>query len=301
MIPLKEFQHISPPSISSTLCSHTWCQIGRVNFIPSISQTPTSTMQNLTSSDISFLLCTILSASSPLKQPAIPGLPPLRLTLKTSYGLHIELSPSPPSDVSISLANKPPLTPISKQIKSLESLLLLHPSPLPSPPSSPPPCQPPPQPSRILHLSPCFRTSTFLRHSSSSSSSSASKTNPKPTNESLLELHYGPAFYSAYLDWIDRAEALENNHLCSFYTRCEKATGDVDTRDELEEGERILWMVEGVLLAAWLALQGDVEGVEYTPWDRGSDREDGKTEEGYWLDKRSVSEGVKALLRDVGV
>ncbi|KAK4457684.1 hypothetical protein QBC42DRAFT_350264 [Cladorrhinum samala] len=300
-------------------------------------------MQNLTSSDISFLLCTILSASSPFKQPATSGfLPPLRLTLKTSYGLQIKLSPSRPSDLSISLGgtNKPSppaaLKPISKQTRPppLEPLLpLFHPAPLPSPPSSPPAYQPPPRPSRgILHLSPCFRTSTFLWHSSGSfSSRSTESITPKPINESLLEPHYGPAFYSAYLDWVDRAEALENinfhfNHCPeSFYARScgggratEPESGvTAEMRDspddELQEGERILWMVEGVLLAAWLALQGDVEAVEYAPWDRRGARlcddgttrgKNGKAEQGYpyyWLDKGSAGEVVKALLRDVGV
>ncbi|KAK4209823.1 hypothetical protein QBC37DRAFT_485850 [Rhypophila decipiens] len=44
-----------------------------------------------------------------------------------------------------------------------------------------------------------------------------------------------------------------------------------------DEGESTLWMVEGLLLSAWLCLQGDCAGVEYAPWGVTSDLQ-GNTE-----------------------
>ncbi|KAK4209834.1 hypothetical protein QBC37DRAFT_403952 [Rhypophila decipiens] len=53
-----------------------------------------------------------------------------------------------------------------------------------------------------------------------------------------------------------------------------------------DEGESILWIVEGLLLAVWLSLQGDCSGVEYAPWGG----------EVYTLDKATVGKVIRGVL-----
>ncbi|KAK3983933.1 hypothetical protein QBC44DRAFT_30929 [Cladorrhinum sp. PSN332] len=278
-------------------------------------------MHTLATSDIAFLLCTALSATSPPKPPGTPGIPPFRLTLTTAYGLRIDVSPTAPSDLSISLVDKsqpthsskktfmtlPPSPPSRQRPHTPNSQISTLYSPI-TPPPSPPSLQQPTSTSTSTNtplksnlkfrLSPSFHTSTFLWQISSPSLSPGLPARPVTEPESLLPHHsnYHPTWHSAYLDWTDRAETLEARYLVGF---------ESEQEEENEEGERILWMVEGVLLAAWLALQENVDGVEYRPWGEALQKEgkeeEEEEEEGYWLDKKGVTEGVKRVLRDVGV
>ncbi|KAM7185558.1 hypothetical protein V8F20_011751 [Naviculisporaceae sp. PSN 640] len=69
-----------------------------------------------------------------------------------------------------------------------------------------------------------------------------------------------------------------------------------------DEGESTLWMVEGLLLAAWLCLQDDCAGVEYAPWGltRGYNLEGkGDDDDGYEvysLDKNNVGCVMRKVL-----
>ncbi|KAK4225858.1 hypothetical protein QBC38DRAFT_481959 [Podospora fimiseda] len=213
-------------------------------------------MHNLKTSDIAFLLCTTLSTTSPSKPPNTRGIPPFRLTLSTTYGLRIDVSPTAPSDgLSISL-----VPPDSPQQPTSKPMMILPRFP-DTPPHSPNSSTPIPKLKYLLSPSWQIQAST----------------------------EYHPSWYAAYLGWLDRAERLE-----------EQEREQKDRREGNEEGERILWMVEGVLLAAWLALQYGVGGVEYRPWFDTAEEEEGQ-EEGYWLDKSCLSEAVKEVLRNVGV
>ncbi|KAM7211987.1 hypothetical protein V8F06_012616 [Rhypophila decipiens] len=63
-----------------------------------------------------------------------------------------------------------------------------------------------------------------------------------------------------------------------------------------DEGESTLWMVEGLLLSAWLCLQGDCEGVEYAPWGVTSDLLPGNT--GRSVNREAEDEHIYTLEKD---
>ncbi|KAK3348390.1 hypothetical protein B0H65DRAFT_463270 [Neurospora tetraspora] len=91
------------------------------------------------------------------------------------------------------------------------------------------------------------------------------------------------SWFDSYLDWIDRLEdacALAQQRQRQQHepqtptTPCTAVplspTGRRDQAKEgsgpfTDEGEKSLWLVEGLLLASWLSLQEGVEGVEYVP------------------------------------
>ncbi|KAK0701395.1 hypothetical protein B0T21DRAFT_379093 [Apiosordaria backusii] len=207
-------------------------------------------MHPLTTSDLAFLLCTSSSSSS-----TPPNTP---LSLSTTYGLTITLFPD----------------------------------------------------AHYL-LSPDFSTSTYLW-----TPNSQILDEWIPADESLLEsLYSNPdnilddnmakqgSWFDEYLDWVGRAEdqllAFSGNGKggCDLMPResddsfisIDSPTEDSEEGEReifQDEGERTLWMVEGVLLAAWLALQEGVEG------QRGV----------YLLEKGgrvSLGEVVGGFLRDV--
>lgn len=69
-----------------------------------------------------------------------------------------------------------------------------------------------------------------------------------------------------------------------------------------DDGESTLWMVEGLLLAAWLCLQADCAGVEYAPWGYtgihplGGERGNGVEDEVYVLEKNNVGKVIENVL-----
>jgi len=117
-----------------------------------------------------------------------------------------------------------------------------------------------------------------------------------------LEKRYGsyaPEWFDSYLDWIERAERSvedkrhkrrrqQRHHRQRVEGVSEEVNKEVPFEDE---GERTLWMVEGLLLACWLCLQPDVDSVEYQPVDG---------EEVYLLEGESVGRVVKGFLDSVG-
>lgn len=80
---------------------------------------------------------------------------------------------------------------------------------------------------------------------------------PHPVPEATLATRYHPSWFHGYLDWAERLEASSGSFAA-----------------QMDEGERVLWTVEGLLLACWLSLQGDVAGVEYRP--DGAEARDGR-------------------------
>ena len=88
------------------------------------------------------------------------------------------------------------------------------------------------------------------------------------------------SWFDSYLDWVDRLEdaLARQREPQSPQTPCTAfpispgpTTKPLEQRKEGREGpftdsgEKSLWLVEGLLLAAWLSLQEGVEGVEYLP------------------------------------
>ncbi|KAK4203390.1 hypothetical protein QBC40DRAFT_262496 [Triangularia verruculosa] len=247
-------------------------------------------MHPLTTSDLAFLLCTS-SPTSPTKAP---------ISLRTTYGLHITIFPDGSLSISTSLQKQSQHSPLSSG--SLDSILNGNGS-LPIPKSLPPQ-------NRHYLLSPDFTTSTYLW-----SPSSQSLDEWLPTDETLLESLYSGgleeegSWFDAYLDWVGRAEdqlhrpppqlSSETRESNDSFISVDSPSDDILAGSEgtivfRDEGERTLWMVEGVLLASWLALQEGVEGVGYRPGGEG--RECG--DEGVYLLER---EGTKELGEVVGV
>ncbi|KAK4173859.1 hypothetical protein QBC36DRAFT_358954 [Triangularia setosa] len=270
-------------------------------------------MHALTTSDLAFLLCTSSSSSSSFPPPKVP------LTLRTTYGLQIILSPDGSLYISLSAQKQPqqsPLTPgsINSILHSPTTLLLPI---LPKP-------KPPQDDEHYYLLSPDYTTSTYLWSPSSQGSDEWI-----PTDETLLESLYSEgldgegSWFNAYLDWVGRAEgqmhetqkwsgpgessdsfiSIDSTSDSSFKGGFE---GEFEERVIFQdEGERTLWMVEGLLLAAWLALQEGVAGVGYRPGEFGEHckgKEGGADEEVYLLEKGakvSLGEIVGEFLRDV--
>ncbi|KAK6821251.1 hypothetical protein PG987_015651 [Apiospora arundinis] len=75
-------------------------------------------------------------------------------------------------------------------------------------------------------------------------------------DENELEERYGEAWNKTYNGWMDRYTAAFEKQ------KCQLDSGEHPFPDT---GERKAWVVEGLLLCCWLALQPDVENVEYGP------------------------------------
>ncbi len=117
------------------------------------------------------------------------------------------------------------------------------------------------------------------RSSSSSGGSSSDNANDKRVREEDLEARYSGEWFDAYLDWVERAERAmmkvvqyQHQHQHQHQHRGQGDRGAIDAKvyrggPFMDEGERTLWMVEGLLLACWLCLQPDVGVVEYQPAD----------------------------------
>ncbi|KAI1268580.1 hypothetical protein F5Y18DRAFT_235342 [Xylariaceae sp. FL1019] len=77
-------------------------------------------------------------------------------------------------------------------------------------------------------------------------------------DEHDLETRYGKSWYAdAYQPWVDRWQE-------SFKKNCND-TGDFHAHTFSTVDEEKAWVLEGMLLAAWLSLQPYVASVEYTP------------------------------------
>ncbi|KAK4160832.1 hypothetical protein QBC43DRAFT_372757 [Cladorrhinum sp. PSN259] len=270
-------------------------------------------MHTLTTSDIAFLLCTTLSTTAPPKPPGTPGIPPFRLTLTTAYGLRIDITPTAPSDLSISLVK--PNEPLTLSPSHTPSRHQHQTHLLPTPPPSPTSQARGQGQGQAQGQSFLFSPSS-TGHTTSSTfkflfNQTHGPTNWNPLDPANVTTKHFTRWFSCYADWLDRSQELAVVS-SSFYS---SQPGFEPSRQEQEtrEGEEILWVVEGVLLAAWLAMQEGVRGVEYRPWtsrteNRGQGEGEGEEkkgkgrEKGYWLDSSlgvGVSEGVKRVLRDV--
>ncbi|KAK4675726.1 hypothetical protein QC764_0081070 [Podospora pseudoanserina] len=254
-------------------------------------------MHPLTTSDLAFLLCTS-SSTSPPRAP---------LMLRTTYGLVVVIQSD--GSLAISISEQKPPRGKDMVVGGVCSVLA-------SPVMLPVPQIWQPQNEHYL-LSPDFTTSTYLW-----SPSSASLDEWTPADEALLESLYSGeveeegGWFDGYLDWVGRAEDQlhglgssrlwrgpeeSNNSFISVDSPTESG-GGIDGQLFKDEGERTLWLVEGMLLASWLALQEGVEGVGYRV-GRSEDAVEGVQDEGMYLLERggteSLGEVVAAFLRNV--
>ncbi|KAK0649228.1 hypothetical protein B0T16DRAFT_409644 [Cercophora newfieldiana] len=229
-------------------------------------------MPNLTTADIAFLLCT-----SQQQKPSQRHC----LSLQTNYGLVIRLGANGSLSADLQSADTDaratPTTPtfLSKQLfakptpTSIDEILHGPISPQPFnlafPRSSGTPAkkQPPLGPGQGYK----YRMYPDKHGASHVWYAPGWPGNPcegaKRVRELDLEMRYPGEWFEAYLDWAERLEeAMERRG------KQWNALGRVQGRQEplwADDGERTLWMVEGLLLAAWLSLQPDVGAVEYQP------------------------------------
>ncbi|KAK1834029.1 hypothetical protein QBC39DRAFT_380262 [Podospora conica] len=236
---------------------------------------------------------------APIPAPA----PPLGSSIDEI--LHTPLTPSP----GFSLPDPfHPLTPAPP------SSFFSQPKPPPPPPRArlPPPPPPPPAQQRKYLLAPSLHDpgASYLWYAGGWPGNPAPAPPPDPTQptsrrrrhtrtpppphpvpEETLSTLYHPAWFDGYLDWAERLERAvlrqqqqqdhDPNGLPSSSSTCSPF---------LDEGERVLWTVEGLLLASWLSLQPDVAGVEYRP--DGAEQEGGRVYEVRGGDLRGVLEGL---------
>ncbi|KAK3313023.1 hypothetical protein B0H66DRAFT_569370 [Apodospora peruviana] len=118
---------------------------------------------------------------------------------------------------------------------------------------------------------------------------------PKPVQEKHvreedLEARYSADWFEAYLDWVERSQqAVETKRRSSRDQPPAPRHGGLEGNPFADEGERTLWMVEGILLASWLCLQTDVSGVEYQPTGA----------EIYKIEKGNVGRAIQTFLSTV--
>lgn len=245
------------------------------------------------------------SVSAGLAAPPIPRPQPLRIPIAPAPApapplpssideiLHTPLTPGP--SPGLFLLDPPPSSFFSQsQPQTQPQPQRRQPKPRGPPPPPPPPAQqfkyllapslhdpgasylwyvggwpgnpPPPPPEQ----SPPPPTNTSSRPRQRRERAATAPPPPHPVPEDALATRYHPSWFNGYLDWAERLEASG-----SFV--------------HMDEGERVLWTVEGLLLACWLSLQGDVAGVEYRP--DGAEG-DGKVYEVRGGDLGSVLDGV---------
>ncbi|KXX77511.1 hypothetical protein MMYC01_201632 [Madurella mycetomatis] len=230
-------------------------------------------MRALTTSDVAFLLCTVL------QRP-----PPSSLTLTTDIGLCLTLLP----DGTISVSLDEPISSFNglgyskprsmhftraaaSDSTSIDAILLkpiLH-----TPPLTPTaqgrgrgdyryritkPLRP--------HRPGSLALPAYIRYAPTATTATITPTGAGAhTATSLrdqdLYSRYDTAWCGAFAEWAEWSERARTR------TRPGQAQGVAFGDDE---GARMLWMVEGLLLACWLSLQGDVGGVEYAPGLRAS-------------------------------
>lgn len=249
------------------------------------------------------------SVSAGLANPPIPQPQPLRIPapapapvppLPSSIDeiLHTPLTPSP----GFSLLDPPPPSSFFSQPRP-QTQTQPQPQPQQPKPSGPPPPPPPPPPAQQFKylLAPSLHDpgasylwyvggwpgnpappapprqlppappSNAPRPRHRRERTAAPPPPPHPVPEDALATRYHPSWFNGYLDWAERLEASG-----SFV--------------HMDEGERVLWTVEGLLLACWLSLQADVAGVEY--WPEGAQAVDGRVYEVRGGDLGSVLDGL---------
>ncbi|KAK4107764.1 hypothetical protein N656DRAFT_464736 [Canariomyces notabilis] len=246
-------------------------------------------MRPLTISDVAFLLCTSL------QRP-----PPCSLTFTTDLGLSLTLHPDGSVSAALQLQHQlryPEQSPAAKS--QSQSIIFTRATLLPSENTGidaillRPLLQRPPndtyrglvlQKEAGLNLKPLrYRISPpgsdmchnmhsitydgrgygectqYIHYTTTTSPITSSSTHLKPED---LPARYSPAWCDAFSKWVSWAERSRTRRRTRTWVRGggQKAPGSGG-----DEGERMLWMAEGLLLACWLCLQPGVDVVEYVP------------------------------------
>ena len=242
-----------------------------------------TTMPSLTTADIAFLLCTS-HQQKPRQCHA--------LTLETSYGLVIRLGANGSLSADLQAASTIDSSGSTTPIQSFRPKQLPRPLSFPNKPTptsideilhgpiSPrafnlafPPA-PPAAADKRKHPGPLapgqgfkYRVCPDKHGASHVWYAPGWPGNPYPgakrVRELDLEMRYDGEWFDAYLDWAERLEEAMERRGAQ-----EGGNGRGRGRGEplfVDDGEKMLWVVEGLLLASWLSLQPDVEAVEYQP------------------------------------
>ncbi|KAL2269672.1 hypothetical protein VTJ83DRAFT_1856 [Remersonia thermophila] len=179
-----------------------------------------------------------------------------RLTLSTSYGLAIELGSDGPVAVSLCSSAAPAASSAAAAPSSGG------------------------RPGRLgyrYHVEPDYQTS-FLWYATGWPGNPDDQHN---VEEQVLEERYPAAFCRAWDAWVGRyTRGFEANE-------CHHGSGAEPLPDK---SERLAWELEGLLLAAWLALQPDVDQVTLPDYDL-------KTS--YVVDKAGAGETVERFWNDL--
>ncbi|KAK3317484.1 hypothetical protein B0T19DRAFT_292979 [Cercophora scortea] len=271
-------------------------------------------MRTLTTADIAFLLCTSSQSKG--------GDSPFRLTLETDYGLVLVLGTGGSITASLRTntnTNKPrfpsnssalyypPPTPIDNESQtSIDAILLAATAPAAPRLMAPnavmvegrrKPVMVPTGPGYKYRIVPDLAGDASCVYYVPGWAGNPSPPPPVPSprthegdmealampvSEEDLEKRYSLDWFDAYLDWIERLERAAITAGNTGRMQQEEGKGCYPFKDE---GERVLWMVEGLLLACWLGLQDGVAGVEYQPG-----------EEVYMLNKESVGGVLQGFL-----
>ncbi|EGZ68786.1 hypothetical protein NEUTE2DRAFT_159411 [Neurospora tetrasperma FGSC 2509] len=152
-----------------------------------------------------------------------------------------------------------------------------------------------PKPRQLHRVKESHLQSLYHHPPSSSASSSSSSSAPASASSYTNSTN---SWFDSYLDWTDRLE-----DACAASAAQQPATSSTFSKTQTresqqgpftDEGEKSLWLVEGLLLASWLSLQEGVEAVEYVPFP---------SSEVYRLEQHGNNAGVamRRLLERIGV
>jgi hypothetical protein len=147
-----------------------------------------------------------------------------RVTIQTTYGLVVEVTED--STLNIRLSDSLDETAVSGSLPKSE------------------------QPGYRYYILPDYQTS-FVWYKSDWPGNPSDETH---VDEDVLEERYGELWAKAFGGWVEKYTLAFEAHECQFGSH----------QDPLPDPtERAAWVVEGVLLAAWLALQPGVDAVEF--------------------------------------
>ena len=262
----------------------------RTTTAPPARRCTTFAMRNLATADVAFLLL----STTPTTTAKTGQAAACRLTLETDYGLVIRREPEgtiaaalatvPTSCPSSNARQKP--APVSSSIDEILYLASGTTNPLhlyfgtsPSPNHSTTPAtavvgyrcriRPGPGHGHDDGVPSVWYAPGWPGNPHTAASSSRVAGSDKRARIEELAARYPAAWIGAYLDWADRfAEAAEAAGQASERRRRKRQSRR--TTPFADEGERALWLAEGLLLACWLSLQSDVGAVEYDPEDWNS-------------------------------
>ena len=168
-------------------------------------------------------------------------------SLKTAYSLIIKAHAD--GSIDVNAANDSPILAMSNLSDSPSNYTLTDPTPDSTPTN---PELNSTEPGYQYYIWPDYQTS-FAFHVSGWAGNPVEVGN---VEDDELESRYSPSWCAALEAWVDRYTRGFEAQECHFGSEKEPLPG---------AAERTAWLLEGMLLACWLALQAGVDAVEYIP------------------------------------